>query len=70
LAIFHTPDGKLLSVQTKHITAVRPVTESSKSHLAPGTNSVIYVGSEKFAITETREEADEAIRDCVDDGVK
>jgi hypothetical protein len=64
LAIFHTPDGKIISVDTRHIIALRSA-ENVKQHLAPGTNTVLYVSGQNFAITETPDEAKEAIRDCI-----
>jgi hypothetical protein len=65
LAIFHTPDGFELRVDTRHIAAVRPAAHV-KQHLAPGTNSVVYVTTNNFGIVETVDQAQQAIRNCVD----
>ena len=70
MAVFHTPDGGLLSVETTHITALRPASSGIKEHVAPGTNTILYVGAKTWGITETIEQAKEAVRDCVDDGEK
>jgi hypothetical protein len=66
LVIFHSPEGGLLTIDTRQFALVRPVEGKLKEHVAPGTNAILYIGSNKIGITETREEAEEAIRDCVD----
>jgi hypothetical protein len=65
LAIFHTPDGGELRVDTRHIAAVRPAA-NIKSHLASGTRSVVYVTTNNFGIVETVDQAQQAIRNCID----
>lgn len=66
LAIFHTPDGKMLSVDTRHIVALRTVPENYKGHLAPGTKSILYVSGQNFGIIESEQEAKDAIDNCVE----
>jgi hypothetical protein len=65
IAIFHTPDGQALSVDTRHIAALRPAIHV-KEHLAPGTNTVLYVSTKTFGITETIDQARSAIHNCTD----
>jgi hypothetical protein len=65
IAIFHTPDGQALSVDTRHITALRTAAHI-KEHLAPGTNTVLYVTTKSFGVVETVDQARDAIRNCTD----
>ena len=67
LAIFHSPDNRELRVETQHIQAVRPA-DAAQQHLAPGTNAIIYVGSQKFGIVESAPEIDQIIKDCLTNG--
>jgi hypothetical protein len=62
LITFHSPDGQLLTVEAKHVIAVRPA--PSSEHVAAGTKSILYVGGQKFGITETPAEAEIMINDC------
>jgi hypothetical protein len=65
IAIFHTPDGQALSVDIRHIAALRPAI-NVKEHLAAGTNTVLYVSTKTFGITETIDQARSAIHNCTD----
>ena len=67
LAIFHTPDGRELRVETQHISAVRPA-DSVQQQVAPGTKAIIYVGSQKFGLVETPAEIDMLVKDCITNG--
>ena len=67
LAIFHSPDNRELRVETQHIQAVRPA-DAAQQHLAPGTNAIIYVGSQKFGVAESASEIEQIIRDCITNG--
>ena len=67
LAIFHSPDNRELRVETQHIQAVRPA-DAAQQHVAPGTNAIIYVGSQKFGIVESASEIEQIIRDCITNG--
>ena len=62
LAVFHTPDGREIKIDT-NVTAVRPV-EHLHGHLAKGTGSVIYIGGEQFGVTETLEEVASILKNC------
>lgn len=64
LVSFHTPDGSMITVETQHIAAVRPVTDRVKEHVVAGTKALLYVGSQKMGITETLEEAEKMIEEC------
>jgi hypothetical protein len=65
MAVFHTPDGGELRIDVRHIAAVRPAA-SLKTHLAPGTRSVVYVTTNNFGVVETVEQAQWAIHHCID----
>jgi hypothetical protein len=67
LAIFHTPDGRELRVETQHISAVRPA-DSVQQQVAPGTKSIIYVLTQKFGIIEPPGDVQTIIRDCITNG--
>jgi len=67
LAIFHSPDNRELRVETQHIQAVRPA-DAAQQHLAPGTNAIVYVGSQKFGVVESAAEIDQIIKDCITNG--
>ena len=67
LAIFHSPDNRELRVETQHIQAVRPA-DAAQQHLAPGTNAIVYVGSQKFGVVESASEIDQIIKDCLTNG--
>lgn len=64
LVVFHAPDGSLVSVESQHVAAVRPVTDNVKEHLAPGTKSVLYVGSHKIGIIEDFDHAESMLENC------
>lgn len=63
LAIFHSPDGSLISIDTNHIVAVRPA-ESVKQHIAPGIKTIIYTGGQNFGVAESPEEVGRIIDEC------
>jgi hypothetical protein len=63
LAVFHSPDGRELRIDTLHISAVRSA-EGFKHHLAPGTNAVILVGSQNLGVVETPEEVESLMESC------
>ena len=67
LAIFHSPDNRELRVETQHVQAVRPA-DAAQQHLAPGTNAIVYVGSQKFGVVESAAEIDQIIKDCITNG--
>jgi hypothetical protein len=65
LAVFHTPDGYEIKIDTK-VTAIRLIHGPVAEHVAKGTHSVIYIGGEKFGVAETPEEVLEIIKDCTE----
>jgi hypothetical protein len=67
LAIFHSPDGRELRIETQHIQAVRPA-DAAQEHVAPGIKAIIYLGSQKFGVLESPGEAYVIMRDCITDG--
>ena len=67
LAVFHTPDGRELRIETQHIAAVRP-SDAAQQSLAPGTKAILYVGAQKFGILETPIEVDGIVKDCITNG--
>ena len=62
LLVLHAPDGSELTVQSEHISAVRPAAEFT--HLAKGTNAMLYIAGEKFAIHETLTQVEALIGSC------
>ena len=54
-------------METQHIQAVRPA-DAAQQHLAPGTNAIVYVGSQKFGVIESASEIDQIIKDCLTNG--
>ena len=54
-------------METQHIQAVRPA-DAAQQHLAPGTNAIVYVGSQKFGVVESASEIDQIIKDCLTNG--
>lgn len=64
LVVFHAPDGSLVSVESQHVAAVRPVTDAIKEHLAPGTKSILYVGAHKIGIIENFDDAEAKLENC------
>lgn len=64
MAILHTPEGHELRIEIQHIEAVRPV-EHLRGHVAHETGSVVYLSSKNFGVTETVEQVQNAIRNCV-----
>ena len=67
LAIFHSPDGRELRIETQHISIVRPA-DAVQQNVAPGTKSILYVGSQKLGIVESPDEAAIIMRDCLTNG--
>jgi hypothetical protein len=67
LAIFHSPDGRELRIETQHIAIVRPA-DAIQQNVAPGTKSILYVGGQKLGIVETPDEASVIMRDCITNG--
>jgi hypothetical protein len=67
LAIFHSPDGRELRIESQHIAAVRPA-DAAQQSLAPGTKSVLYVGGQKFGVVESPVEVDGIVKDCITNG--
>ena len=67
LAIFHSPEGRELRVETQHIAAVRPA-DAVQQNVAPGTKAILYVGSQKFGVVEAPSEIDQIIKDCITNG--
>jgi len=67
LAIFHSPEGRELRIETQHIAAVRPA-DAVQQNVAPGTKSILYVGSQKFGVIESLAEIDTIIKDCITNG--
>jgi hypothetical protein len=63
LALFHSPDGKEIRIDTAHINAVRSA-EGFKHHLAPGTHTVISVGQQNLGVVETPEEVEALVESC------
>jgi hypothetical protein len=65
LVTFHSPDGRKITIDRKHIVAIRsPI--GAKLHLAPHTNALITVeGRDRdFGVLETPEQAEELIKSC------
>jgi uncharacterized protein YlzI (FlbEa/FlbD family) len=61
----HGPNGKdPMRVDASSIFIVRPSTPSIEPHVAPGTNTILYVNGHKFGIHETVEEVEEMIERC------
>jgi hypothetical protein len=67
LAIFHSPDGRELRIETQHIAIVRPA-DAVQQNVAPGTKSILYVGGQKLGIVESPDEAAVILRDCLTNG--
>jgi hypothetical protein len=67
LAIFHSPDGRELRIETQHIAIVRPA-DAVQQNVAPGTKSILYVGSQKLGVVEGPDEATMIMRDCITNG--
>jgi hypothetical protein len=67
LAIFHSPDGRELRIETQHIAIVRPA-DAVQQNLAPGTRSILFVGSQKLGVTESPDETTMIMRDCITNG--
>ena len=66
LAIFHSPDGTEIRIETRHIVAVRPA-DAVKQHLASGTNALIYTSTQTFGVIETVSEVKMLEDECVAD---
>ena len=64
LVIFHAPDGSELDVESNAINAVRPANEVFRGHLAEGTNTVIYIPGQTFAVRESLRQVEEKIKQC------
>ena len=67
LAIFHSPDGRELRIETQHIAAIRP-SDAAQQNLAPGTKAILYVSNQKFGVTESVGDIDQIIKDCITNG--
>jgi hypothetical protein len=63
---FHSPDGSELLILSDMIRAIKPAVRAYHNHLAPGTNSVIYLGIRPngFGVRETPLQILQIIRDC------
>lgn len=44
LLVLHSPDGSRIIIESSTINVVRPVTTSTRDHVAPNTHTVIYAG--------------------------
>jgi hypothetical protein len=66
LVVFHSPDGKELLFDSRHIAAVRPVEGAIRQHLHPNTNAVIYASTQTFGVIETVEEVEQQLKECPD----
>jgi hypothetical protein len=67
LAIFHSPDGRELRIETQHIAVVRP-SDAVQQNVAPGTKAILYVGSQKLGVVESPDEVTIIMRDCITNG--
>jgi hypothetical protein len=67
LVVFHSPDGKELIFDTRHIAAVRPIEGALRQHLHPNTNAVIYASTQTFGVVETVEAVEQALKECTED---
>jgi hypothetical protein len=63
LAIFHVPDGREIRIDTAHVSAIRSA-EGFGHHLAPGTRTIISLGSQNYGVTETPDEVEAIIEGC------
>jgi hypothetical protein len=66
LAIFHTPDGIEILLDTHHISAIRPA-EYAKGHVVAGVNAIISIGSQNYGVSETPSQAQDLLRHCVEE---
>jgi hypothetical protein len=66
LAVFHSPDGQIIRIDTHHISAVRSA-DYAKGHVAPGVKAILSAGQQNFGVIETPEEAEREIKSCVDE---
>jgi hypothetical protein len=66
ILVLHAPDGSELLVQSDIIRVIRPITAAHREHVAPGTNSVLYLGVRQagFAVIETAAQVLQLVRDC------
>ena len=67
LAVFHSPDGRELRIETQHIAIVRPA-DAVQQNVAPGTKSILYVGGQKLGVVESPDETAVILRDCITNG--
>jgi hypothetical protein len=67
LAVFHSPDGRELRIETQHIAVVRPA-DAVQQNVAPGTKAILYVGSQKLGVVEGADEVAIIMRDCLTNG--
>lgn len=66
-AVLHSPGGgSEIRVDVNQITAVRPLEEGHKLHVAHGSNSLIFAGGQKFTVEETLDQVWDAIHHCLD----
>jgi hypothetical protein len=63
LITLHDPSGRLITFDSRQISAVQPTEELSR-HVAPGTKSIIYVAGKAFGVTEDREQIKAMIEEC------
>ena len=64
LVVFHSPDGKDLLIDSRHIAAVRPVEGAIRQHLHPNTRAIIYASTQTFGVVETVDEVNQALNAC------
>ena len=66
LLVFHSPDGTELWVESDIIKVIRPVGASHREHIAPGTQSILYLGVRPagFGITEPAQQVLGKIGTC------
>ena len=67
LVVFHSPDGKELIFDSRHIAAVRPIEGAIRQHLHPNTNAVIYASTQTFGVVETVNEVEQALKECTEE---
>jgi hypothetical protein len=67
LVVFHSPDGRDLLIDSRHIAAVRPVEGAIRQHLHPNTRAIIYASTQTFGVVETVDEVNDALKACGDE---
>jgi hypothetical protein len=66
LISLHSPDGKVLHIDSNHIVAMRAA-EGVKQHLAIGTETIVYMSGQNFGVKETPEQIEELVASCVEE---